>query len=50
VHAVRTPPPGSRDQKLDNWLAPAHEWYPVRIRLSSEDDVLEQTIEKITRH
>jgi hypothetical protein len=50
VHAVRTPPPGSRDQKLDIWLAPAHEWYPVRIRLSSEDDVLEQTIEKITRH
>lgn len=49
VHAVRIPPPGSRDQKLDIWLAPSQEWYPVRIRLSSEDDVLEQTAEKITR-
>ncbi len=48
-HVVRTPPPGSRDQKLDIWLAPAQEWYPVRIRLSDGDDVIEQTVEKMTR-
>lgn len=49
VHLSRTPPPGSRDQKLDIWLAPSQEWYPVRIRLSDDDDVIEQTLEKITR-
>jgi hypothetical protein len=49
VHVVRVPPAGSRDQKLDIWLAPAHEWYPVRIRLSDGDDVIEQTVETITR-
>lgn len=49
VHLTRTPPPGSRDQKLDVWLAPSQEWYPARIRLSDDDDVIEQTLEKITR-
>lgn len=49
VHLVRTPPAGSRDQKLDIWLAPAREWYPVRIRLSDGEDIIEQTIEAITR-
>lgn len=31
-HVVRAPKPGSYDQKLDIWLAPQHEWYPVRLR------------------
>jgi len=31
-HVVRTPKPGSYDQRLDIWLAPQHEWYPVRLR------------------
>jgi hypothetical protein len=31
-HLVRAPKPGSYDQTLDIWLAPMHEWYPVKLR------------------
>lgn len=31
-HVARTPRPGSYDQKLDIWLAPTREWYPLRLR------------------
>jgi hypothetical protein len=31
-HVVRIPRAGSRDQKLDIWLAPQQEWYPVKLR------------------
>lgn len=31
-HVVRAPIPGSYDQKIDIWLAPQHEWYPVKLR------------------
>lgn len=38
-----------KDQKVELWLAPAREWYPVRIRFTEPDgDFIEQTIEKIT--
>lgn len=30
-HVQRQPRPGSYEQKLDIWLAPQQEWYPVRI-------------------
>ena len=33
-HVSRVPLPGSRDQKLDIWLAPEHSWYPVRLRFT----------------
>jgi len=33
-HVSRAPLPGSRDQKLDIWLAPGHSWYPVRLRFT----------------
>lgn len=33
-HVSRVPLPGSRDQKLDIWLAPGHSWYPVRLRFT----------------
>lgn len=33
-HVSRAPLPGSRDQKLDIWLAPQHAWYPVRLRFT----------------
>jgi hypothetical protein len=31
-HMVRAPKAGSYDQKLDIWLAPDLEWYPVKLR------------------
>jgi hypothetical protein len=50
LHLVRLPPPDSRDQTLDLWLAPAHEWYPVRLRFTDNDDeFIDQTLEKLVR-
>jgi len=38
-----------KDQKIDLWLAPSQNWYPVRIRFSESDgDFIEQTVSKIT--
>jgi hypothetical protein len=49
LHLVKLPPPDSKDQTLDLWLAPAHEWYPVRLRFTDRDDeFVDQTLEKIT--
>jgi hypothetical protein len=48
LHLVKLPPPDSQDQQIDLWLAPAHEWYPVRLRFEdAEGDFVEQTIDKI---
>ena len=30
-HVVRTPSPGSHDDKIDIWLAPQYEWSPIQI-------------------
>jgi hypothetical protein len=50
LHLVKLPPPDSKDQTLDLWLAPAHEWYPVRLRFTDRDDeFVDQTLEKITK-
>lgn len=50
VHLNRAPPPDSKGQQLDIWLAPDLEWYPVRLRFSDGDgDYIEQTVEKIDR-
>jgi hypothetical protein len=50
VHLVKAPPPDSKDQQVDIWLAPAHEWYPVRLRFTDDDgEFVEQTLEKITK-
>jgi hypothetical protein len=47
VHIMRAPPPDSQDQKLDIWLAPSMEWYPVKLRFSEQnDDFIEQTLVK----
>jgi hypothetical protein len=49
VHLSKAPPPDSTDQTLDIWLAPSHEWYPVRLRFTdSDDEFVEQTLEKIS--
>lgn len=50
VHLVKTGAGDPKAQQIDIWLAPAHEWYPVRIRFTDNDgDVVEQTISKITK-
>jgi hypothetical protein len=39
----------AKDQKVELWLAPAMEWYPVRIRFTEPGgDSIEQTISAIT--
>jgi len=49
LHLSKAPPPDSKDQQVDLWLAPTLEWYPVRLRVAdSEDEYIEQTLEKIT--
>jgi hypothetical protein len=50
VHVLREPPPGSKDQTLDIWLAPSLEWYPVKLRFVDNDrDYVEQTLERIVK-
>ncbi|MES2015265.1 MAG: DUF3108 domain-containing protein [Pseudomonadota bacterium] len=50
VHFVRLPTAGGNAQHIDLWLAPAHEWYPVKLRIAEEDgEFVQQTIEQITR-
>jgi hypothetical protein len=51
VHLVKAPSGDSKDQQIDIWLAPSHEWYPVKVRFSDNggDDVVEQIIAKITK-
>jgi hypothetical protein len=50
VHILRAAPPDSKDQKLDIWLAPTLEWYPLRVRFSDADgDFIEQTLREVTK-
>jgi hypothetical protein len=50
VHVLRAPPPGSKDQTLDIWLAPGREWYPVKLRFVDNDrDYVEQLLERVSR-
>lgn len=45
---TRPPKPGSYSSRLDVWLAPGHEWYPVQIRSTEANGaVTTQTIRKI---
>jgi hypothetical protein len=44
-HLVRLPQAGSYDQKIDIWLAPRQQWYPVKIRYTESDgDFLEMSL------
>jgi len=48
-HVVRTPRPGSYDQKIDIWLAPQHDWYPVRILYTyANGDYLDMSLSDLT--
>ena len=47
-HLTRPPQPGSYKSRLDIWLAPAHGWYPVRIRNTEANGaVTTQTVNNI---
>jgi len=48
VHIVKAPPPDSKGQRLDIWLAPNMEWYPVRIKFSDADgDTIDQVLDRL---
>lgn len=50
LHLVRMAPPDAPGQQVDLWLAPALDWYPVRLRFADgDDDFVEQTLQKIAR-
>ncbi|WP_035625586.1 DUF3108 domain-containing protein [Herminiimonas sp. CN] len=50
IHLIKAPPPDAQGQQLDIWLAPARDWYPVRLRFSDPDhDFIEQTLQRIER-
>jgi hypothetical protein len=50
VHLMKTPSPDAKGQKLDLWLAPGMEWYPVKLRIAEEDgEYVEQTVEKMVK-
>lgn len=45
LRILRRPRPGSYEQQLDIWLAPALEWYPVKLRFTEPNgDVLDLTL------
>lgn len=47
-HVARAPRPGSYDQKIDIWLAPQQEWYPVKIRYTEKNgDYLDMLLSNI---
>ncbi|WP_241522993.1 DUF3108 domain-containing protein [Herminiimonas fonticola] len=44
-HVARAPRVGSHEQKLDIWLAPDQNWYPVRLRYTETNgDYLDMTL------
>jgi hypothetical protein len=50
VHVFRAPPPDAQGQKLDIWLAPKQEWYPVRLKFTDPDgDYIEQTLDSVKK-
>jgi hypothetical protein len=50
LHITKVPPPDSKEQHLDIWLAPSLEWYPARLRFSDDNgDYIEQTLLQVSR-
>ncbi|QDD66424.1 DUF3108 domain-containing protein [Herbaspirillum seropedicae] len=50
LHLFRAPPPDDQGQKLDIWLAPKMEWYPVRLKFTDPDgDYIEQTLDSLKK-
>ena len=49
-HLVRSARKNSYEQSLDVWLAPKHEWYPVKVRYTNTNgDFLDLSLSEITR-
>jgi len=50
LHISRVPPPDSKEQHLDIWLAPSLEWYPAQLRFSDDNgDYIEQTLQIVRK-
>lgn len=50
VLAERQPVADKKDQVLEVWLAPQHEWYPVKLRYADGDkEQVEQTLRTVTK-
>lgn len=50
VLVARQPVADKKDQTLEVWLAPQHEWYPVKLRYAEgEKEQVEQTLNKLTK-
>jgi hypothetical protein len=49
-HVIRIPQPGSHEQRLDIWLAPQQEWYPVKLRFTETNgDYLDMSLSRLKR-
>ena len=49
-HVIREETAAVKGQKLDIWLAPSQEWYPIKLRFNDDDkDFVEQSLEKVTK-
>jgi hypothetical protein len=50
LHIMRDTGADAKGRRLDLWLAPSMEWYPVRLRFTDADgDYIEQTLEELSR-
>lgn len=50
VLVSRQPVADKKDQELEIWLAPQHEWYPVKLRYADGDkEQIEQTLSTVTK-
>lgn len=50
VHLIKSTAPDAGKQRIDIWLAPSLEWYPVRLRYTDPDeDYIEQTLTSVTK-
>jgi len=50
LHVLKSDVPESNGRRVDIWLAPSHEWYPVKIRFTeSGGEYIEQTLDRISR-
>ncbi|MFN3790002.1 DUF3108 domain-containing protein [Massilia sp.] len=50
IRVARQPVLDKKDQELEIWLAPRHEWYPVKLRYADGDkEQIEQTLTRVTK-